>query len=318
MQEDTMKLYQPTMKQIVIIGSSNTDMVIHSDHLPKPGETVLGGNFMMNHGGKGANQAVAVARLGAPCCFIARVGCDVFGHETIEMLRTAGIDISHVYPTPGYSSGVALINVDHKGENSISVASGANAVLSPVDIDSAEQHIANASMILMQLETPIPTVVHTAQIAKRHGVKVVLNPAPVPAQPLPAELLANVDILIPNKTEAEIISGIRIESEADEIKAVRSIKAMGVGSVIITLGSKGALICDDDECDLIPAFSVSPVDTTAAGDTFCGALCVALNEGLGKHDAINFANKAAAISVTRPGAQKSIPTRSELDTYIFD
>lgn len=299
-------------RQIIVIGSSNTDMVIRTRQMPRPGETVLGGDFMMNHGGKGANQAVAAARLGGPTMFIGKVGNDMFGRQTIEMLRNSDIDVTHLGVSQKHPSGIALINVDDSGENSISVASGANADLTPADIDMAEDAISKAALIIMQLEIPVATVTHAARMAKRHGVTVILNPAPAPASPLPAELMENVDIIIPNKTEAEIISGIRITDAESELKAINAIHAMGVGTVIFTLGSAGALLCVDGECEKIPSFKVKAVDTTAAGDTFCGALCVALSEGRKLRDAVVFANKAASISVTRMGAQQSIPTREEL------
>lgn len=302
----------PKKKAIIVIGSSNTDMVIRTKKMPRPGETVLGGDFMMNHGGKGANQAVAAAKLGGNTMFIGKVGNDVFGRQTIEMLRNLGIDISHLGISETHPSGIALINVDDSGENSISVASGANADLSTADIDAAEEAIKNAALIIMQLESPLETVTHAAKVAKKHGVPVILNPAPAPAKALPEELMANVDIIIPNETEAEIISGIEITDAASELKAINKIHSMGVHTVIFTLGSDGALVCENGECDKIPSFKVKAVDTTAAGDTFCGALCVALSEGKPIKEAVRFANRAASISVTRMGAQQSIPTRCEL------
>jgi len=299
-------------KRIVVVGSSNTDMVIRTERMPRPGETVLGGSFMMNQGGKGANQAVAAAKLGGDTVFVAKVGDDIFGRQTIDLLNQAGVDTTYVGVSPRYPSGVALINVDASGENSIAVASGANADLTPADIDAAESVIAGAALVLLQLETPVETVEHAARLAKKHGVRVILNPAPAPRNPLPASLLANVDILIPNKTEAELISGIEITDEASELNAISAIHATGVKTVIFTLGSKGALICENGDCVNIPSFKVEAVDTTAAGDTFCGALCVGLSEGMQMHKAIEFANKAASITVTRMGAQQSIPTRDEV------
>lgn len=302
------------MKKIVVVGSSNTDMVIRCDRMPRPGETVLGGEFMMNHGGKGANQAVAAAKLGGDVTFIAKVGNDIFGGQTIEMLKGHGIDTRYVSVSDTEPSGVALINVDAKGENSISVASGANGVLSPTDIDAAREVINEADVLIAQLETPVETIIHAAKLAKSCGVKVVLNPAPAPTTPLPDELLENVDILIPNTTEAEIISGVAITDATSEFAAVEAISKKGVKTIIITLGSKGALICKDNTYTEVPSFKVKAVDTTAAGDTFCGAFCVALTEGASLEEAVLFGNKAASISVTRPGAQQSTPTRREVDT----
>ena len=300
-------------KKIVVVGSSNTDMVVHCPHLPKPGETVLGSDFMMNFGGKGANQAVAAAKLGGTVFFIAKLGDDVFGKQTLEMFKKVGIETTHVTMSKKFPSGVALINVDDNAENSISVAPGANADLLPEDIDNAKDIIAQASVMLVQLETPVPTILHAVKMAKSFGVTVVLNPAPAPQQPLPEELLHNVDIIIPNKTEAEIISGINITDSDSELKAINAIHKKGVSVAIITLGSKGALLCEKGDCIEIPTIKVKAVDTTAAGDTFCGAFCVALTEGKSLVDAVKFGNKAAAISVTRHGAQKSVPERHEIE-----
>ena len=263
-------------------------MVIKSARLPNPGETILGGTFLMNHGGKGANQAVAAARLGGDVTFICKIGNDIFGNETLEMFHKEKIDTTYVGITPQEPSGVALINVDKKGENCIVVASGANGTLSIDDIQHAEPAI------------------------KQDGITVILNPAPAPTQQLPDDLLANVDILIPNVTEAEIISGMHITDDESAKEAIRYISSKGIKTVIITMGAKGALAYENNEFIHIPAFKVEAVDTTAAGDTFCGGLCVALSEGKNLKDAIIFASKASSISVTRMGAQVSIPLRKEI------
>ena len=299
-------------KKIVVIGSSNTDMVVRCQRMPRPGETVLGGEFMMNPGGKGANQVVAVARLGGDAAFIGKVGDDLFGRQTREQLSGEGIDVAHLGTAAHCASGVALINVDAEGENSISVASGANAQLSPADIDAAEELIADAAIVLMQLEVPVATVTHAAKIAKKHGVMVVLNPAPAPATPLPNELLENVDIMIPNRTELELISGM--PCTASVTAAVERMGALGVPTLVITLGSAGAMICRGGESTMVPSFKVMAVDTTAAGDTFCGGLCVALSEGKNIDEAVLFGNLAASLTVTRAGAQQAIPTRAEVDS----
>lgn len=299
-------------KKIVVIGSSNTDMVVRCQRMPRPGETVLGGEFMMNPGGKGANQVVAVARLGGDAAFIGKVGDDLFGRQTREQLSGEGIDVAHLGTAAHCASGVALINVDAEGENSISVASGANAQLSPADIDAAEELIADAAIVLMQLEVPVATVTHAAKIAKKHGVMVVLNPAPAPSTPLPDELLENVDIMIPNRTELELISGM--PCTASVTAAVERMGALGVPTLVITLGSAGAMICRGGESTLVPSFKVMAVDTTAAGDTFCGGLCVALSEGKNIDEAVLFGNLAASLTVTRAGAQQAIPTRAEVDS----
>lgn len=300
-----------TKKKIVVIGSSNTDMVIKSDRLPKPGETILGGNFLMNHGGKGANQAVAAARLGGNVTFVCKIGNDIFGNETMEMFHKEKIDTTYVGITTTEPSGIALINVDKKGENCIVVASGANSTLSVEDIQKAEPAIKQASIVIMQLETPIESMTYAARMAKKDGTTVLLNPAP--AQPLPDELLANVDIIIPNVTEAEIISGMCITDDESAKEAIRHISAKGIKTVIITMGARGALAYENNEFIHIPAFKVEAVDTTAAGDTFCGGLCVALSEGKSLKEAIIFASKASSISVTRMGAQVSIPLREEIE-----
>ena len=301
-----------TQKKIVVIGSSNTDMVIKSDRLPKPGETILGGNFLMNHGGKGANQAVAAARLGGNVTFVCKIGNDIFGNQAIEMFRKEKIDTAYVGISPEEPSGIALINVDKKGENCIVVASGANGTLSVDDIQHAEPAIKQASIVIMQLETPMDSVSYAAKVAKKNGVTVILNPAPAPCAQLPDDLLANVDILIPNVTEAEIISGMHITDEESVKEVIRYISAKGIKTVIVTMGSKGALAYENNEFIHIPAFKVEAVDTTAAGDTFCGGLCVALSEGKSLREAILFASKASSISVTRMGAQVSIPLREEI------
>lgn len=301
-----------TQKKIVVIGSSNTDMVIKSDRLPKPGETILGGNFLMNHGGKGANQAVAAARLGGNVAFVCKIGNDIFGNQAMEMFRKEKIDTAYVGISPEEPSGVALINVDKKGENCIVVASGANGTLSVDDIQHAEPAIKQASIVIMQLETPMDSVFYAAKVAKKNGVTVILNPAPAPSTQLPDDLLANVDILIPNVTEAEIISGMHITDEESVRDVIRYISAKGIKTVIVTMGSKGALAYENNEFIHIPAFKVEAVDTTAAGDTFCGGLCVALSEGKSLREAILFASKASSISVTRMGAQVSIPLREEI------
>ena len=299
------------VNKIVVIGSMNTDMVITSERIPLPGETVLGGKFMMNSGGKGANQAVAAARLGGNVYFIARAGNDVFGHKAIAQYREDGINTDHIFCDNELPSGVALILVDAKGENCISVASGANAALSPENIDDARNLISECSIVLMQLETPIDTVEHAAKIAHGYGKTVILNPAP--ACRLPEGLLKNVDIIIPNETEAGLLAGIEVNNSDDARRAADIISGLGVNIVIITLGSHGALIKEGDRYEIVAARRVKAVDTTAAGDTFCGAFAVALSEGKCVREAVDFATRCAAVTVTRPGAQLSIPRRAEVE-----
>ena len=301
-----------TNKKIIVVGSCNTDMVIRVDHLPEPGETIIGHDFITNQGGKGANQAVAVKRLGGETAFIARLGTDDFGAKSLRLLTEEGIDTSFVRLTDGVSTGVALIPVDDKGENSIIVSSGANALLSPLDIEEAEPLFEKASILLMQLETPVPTLISAARLAKQFGAKVVLNPAPYPKEPLPIELLELVDIITPNETEAAGMSGVKVIDEDSALKAICEIQKQGVGNVIITAGASGAYTSIDGQLVRIPSEKVEVVDTTAAGDTFCGALCVALSKGTDMVQAIRFANKAASLSVTRLGAWMSIPYEKEI------
>lgn len=298
-------------RKIVVVGSCNTDMVINMERLPLPGETLLGGKFFMNAGGKGANQAVAAARLGGKVDFVAKVGNDPFGLRSIDQYKAEGIGTKHVVVDKEHPSGVALILVDAHGENSIAVASGANAHLLSEDIDRAKGAIEDCDILLMQLETPMPTIEHAAQMARRAGCKVILNPAP--AHSLPESLLTNLYMLIANETEAEYISGTRITDMDSVARAADIICHRGVENVVITLGSKGAFIKERDTYHQVPALKVKAVDATAAGDTFCGAVCVALAEGRSITDAVTFANRAAAVTVTRMGAQSSLPYRREVE-----
>lgn len=298
-------------KKIVIIGSCNTDMVINTERLPLPGETIIGGSFFMNAGGKGANQAVAAARLGGDVCFMAKIGNDHFGSRSIEQYRAEGIDVEHILVDEEQPSGVALIMVDAKGENCIAVASGANARLTPDDIDKAIGIFEKGEIVLMQLETPMETVEHVARIAKEKGKKVILNPAP--ALHLPDSLLDNLYMIIANETETELISGVKITDMESICRAADVISARGVDNVVITLGSKGAFIKENGAYHKVPAIKVKAVDATAAGDTFCGALCVAIAENSSILDAVEFANKCASVTVTRMGAQSSLPYRNEID-----
>lgn len=304
---------QTSRRQILVVGSSNTDMVIKAAHLPRPGETILGGTFFMNPGGKGANQAVAIARLGGPVIFICKTGSDIFGHQSQQLFEEEGINTSYVFSDSGNPSGVALITVDEKAENCIVVASGANANLLPSDLEKAEEAIERADLVLMQLEVPMETVCFVADIAWQKGKKVILNPAL--AHPLPADLLRHLYLITPNETEAEMITGVKITDESSAGEAARALSGMGVQHVIITLGSKGALIYSNGKAEMVPALKVEAVDTTAAGDVFNGALTVALSEGRSLKEAARFACKASAISVTRVGAQSSAPYRNEVDIF---
>lgn len=297
------------MRRIAVIGSTNTDMVITGRRIPVPGETVSGGHFMMNPGGKGANQAVAVARLAAKkgaCLFIAKVGDDVFGRDTAKRMKEEGI-AARLVVDANEPSGTALILVDAKGQNVISVALGANGTLSPGDIAPFKHEIEGSSVLLMQLETPLETVALAAKVAHGASVPVILNPAP--AKKLPRSLYALVDWITPNETEAEMLTGVKVTDAASATKATAVLMKRGVRHVVITMGVKGCWC--GDEGRMFPARKVRAVDCVAAGDTFNGALAVAIAEGRPVAEALAFAQKAAAISVTRPGAQSSVPYRRE-------
>lgn len=298
------------MKKIVVLGSTNTDMVVTGKKIPVPGETVSGGHFLMNPGGKGANQAVAVARLSAKkgaCVFIAKVGDDLFGRDTAARLKRDGI-APRLVVDKKEPSGTALILVDARGQNVISVALGANGTLSPRDVAPFRKDIEGAAALVMQLETPLETVACAAKVAHDAGVAVILNPAP--ARKLPKSLYPLVDWITPNETEAELLTGVKVVDAASAAKAAGVLARRGVGHVVITMGSKGAY-CGD--CRRVyPCRKVKAVDCVAAGDTFNGAFAVALAEGKSCADAIAFAQKASAISVTRPGAQSSVPYRREI------
>jgi len=301
-------------KKIVVVGSSNTDMIIKVPHVPVPGETIIGGTFSIAAGGKGANQAVAAARAGGDVTFVARVGDDMFGEQAKEGFVKDNINVDHVLSDKDAPSGVALIFVGEDGENSIAVASGANANLSASDVEAAGDAISSADILIMQLETPLDTVLKAASIASENGVKVILNPAP--AQPLSDDILKHVSILTPNESEAEILTGIKVQTEDDAAAAADALMAKGIETVIVTMGAKGAFVVTADSKELVAGFSVKAVDATAAGDTFNGALAVALAEGKALKTAVSFANAAAALSVTKLGAQPSAPTREEIDKFL--
>jgi ribokinase len=299
---------------VLVIGSSNTDLIIKAARIPKPGETILGGEFARAAGGKGANQAVAAARAGGAVTFIARVGRDANGEAALAGFTADGINVKHVIRDPTHPSGVALILVDRKGENSIAVASGANDKLSPADVREANAAFRRARVVLLQLETPLKTVMASAALAAAAGVPMVLNPAP--AQPLPLQLLKRVYVLTPNESEAELLTGVVVSNQATAARAAEKLLARGVQIVIITLGARGAFVAGKGVQQMIPGFKVDAVDATGAGDVFNGALVVALAEGRSLPEAARFASAAAAISVTRFGAQPSAPTRREIETVL--
>lgn len=301
---------------ILVVGSSNIDMVVKTSHLPGPGQTVLGGDFFMNGGGKGANQAVAAARLNpkGQVRFLTKLGSDSLGSQTREQLTKEGIDPRYILTDPAAPSGVALITVDHKGENCIVVAPGANANLSEKDIETASEAIDTAAIILVQLEIPLNTVTALVETATKHNKPVILNPAP--ARPLPDDLLGKITIITPNETEAELLTGIPVTDSETATRAAQALKARGIHTVIITLGKNGVLLHNDTATIHLPAPKVEVVDTTAAGDVFNGALAVALAAGNPLEAAARFANHAAALSTTRLGAQSSAPTKQEVETFM--
>jgi ribokinase len=315
-----------TRPKILVIGSANTDMLVRTARLPGPGETVLGGDFRIAAGGKGANQAVAAVRAGGAVTFIARVGNDVFGTEAIAGYRRDGIETKFIRAARSRSTGIALIVVDRKGENSIAVASGANADLAVEDMRRAAAMFSSADLLLVQLESPIKTIGEAIRRAARAGLPVILNPAPVPAELIPAEFYPLIDILTPNATEAGMLTGIAISGRDDLRKAAgRLLKKMSAPSpsrksrprsVLITLGAAGVFVAADGIETIVPGFKVRAVDTTAAGDVFNGALAVALAEELPLLEAVRFAAAAAAISVTRMGAQPSAPGRGEILRFL--
>lgn len=298
------------LMKILVVGSSNTDMVIKTHKFPAPGETILGGRFLMNAGGKGANQAVAAARLGGVVAFVGKIGDDIFGKQAVQQLEDEGINVDFVAVDPENPSGVAMITVDRNAENSIVVAPGSNGTLTPADFDKATTKLDESDFVLMQLEIPIPTVEYIARKAAQKQKKVILNPAP--AASLSGELLKNLYLITPNETEAELLTGIKVTDEVSALKAAASLHEKGVGAVIITMGAAGAFLSEGGNAEMIKAPKVEAVDTTAAGDTFNGALAVALAEGKTLTESIAFANKAASISVTRIGAQSSVPYRKEI------
>jgi len=301
-------------KKIVVIGSSNTDMVVRTPALPRPGETVLGGEFIMAPGGKGANQAVAAARAGGEVTFIARIGDDIFGRQSMEGLVRDGIHIEHIVEDKNSPSGVALIIVGPDGENCIAVASGSNAGLAAADVRKAKAVISSADIVLLQLESPLETVQEAAGIAAAAGVPVILNPAP--ARALSDDILRKVAYLTPNETEAEIMTGITLIKSSDLAEAAGMLLAKGMKAVLITLGANGVYVASREKQEVVPAFKVIPVDTTAAGDAFNGALAVALAERRPLFEAARMANAAAALATTKMGAQPSLPSRRDIDELL--
>ncbi len=303
-----------TSAKLAVLGSINADHILNLSHFPRPGETVIGKQYQIAFGGKGANQAVAAGRAGADIAFIACVGADDIGERIRQQLQQDRIDTAPVETVADEATGVAMIFVNGEGENNIGIYSGANAALTPACVDRHQQVIADAEALLMQLESPLESVLSAAKIARANATQVILNPAP--ATQLSDELLALIDIITPNETEAEILTGIAVKSDEDAARAAQALHDKGISTVLITLGRRGVWLSEQGQGVRIPGFSVQAIDTIAAGDTFNGAFITARLEGVAMHDAVRFAHAAAAIAVTRPGAQPSVPWRTEIDNFL--
>jgi len=299
---------------VLVAGSANIDLVVKTERFPKEGETVFGGSFGMFPGGKGANQAVACAKLGGRTFFVGKMGRDIFRDTLMASMRRNGVDLRYLSFDGDESTGIGLITLDHSGQNEIVVVSGSNMKLLPIDINRARQVFSRVNIVLLQLEVPLPTVARAAALAKSSGALVILNPAP--AKKLPASMFRAVDIITPNETEAELLTGVRVRSTESAARAGRKLLNAGVGTVIMTLGAKGAMLVSPDGVRRFPAPRVKAVDTTAAGDAFNGALAFAIASGRRFDEAIPFANSVAAFSVTRMGAQSSMPGPRELRTFL--
>ncbi|NLU16983.1 MAG: ribokinase [Serratia liquefaciens] len=300
--------------KLVVLGSINADHILNIEQFPRPGETVIGKQYKVAFGGKGANQAVAAGRSGADIAFIACVGADDIGERVRQQLASDRIDTQPIEAIADSTTGVALIFVNAEGENVIGIDAGANAAVTPDYLARYQQRIIDAEALLMQLESPLDTVIAAAQLAKQHQTQVILNPAP--ARELPDELLATVDMITPNETEAQRLTGIAVNDDNDAARAAQALHDKGIATVIITLGSRGVWLSENGNGKLVPGFKVKAVDTIAAGDTFNGALVTALLEGKTMAVAVRFAHAAAAIAVTRPGAQPSVPWREEIDAFL--
>ncbi|MGI6455726.1 MAG: ribokinase [bacterium] len=300
------------MKNIYVIGSSNTDMVVQCDHIPAPGETILGGKFVQVHGGKGANQAVSAARLGGKVTFFCRVGKDPLGLASIAAYQKEGINTAYIVEDDAEQSGVALILVDREGENCIAVAPGVNAHMKPEDIAVLEKRLQPGDVILLQLEIPMDVVEYAARVGSRKKAIIILDPAPAPQEGLPDTIYQHLDYITPNETEAEMLAGCQDSSE----HIIRELLRRGTQNVIITQSKNGCLLANSSESKSFPPYQVNAIDSTAAGDAFAGGLAVALAEGKAMADAIAWAQAAAALSVTKMGAQPSLPMREEVETFL--
>ncbi len=298
------------MPDILVIGSLNADLVVRAPHFPQPGETISGDDLQIIPGGKGANQAVAAARHGASVAMLGCVGNDSFGPLLIASLRSNNVDASHVRVDDS-ATGTAIVVVDSGGQNSIILSAGANGRLAAQDIDGLGLE---ARILLLQLEIPLETVIHAAKWGKRRGLTVILNPAP--ARDLPAELIADVDFIIPNETELERLTGARVTDAASAEQAATVLRNRGARNVIVTLGSNGALVLSRQQATHVDACKVAAVDSTAAGDAFIGGFAFALLRGVEVVEAVKYANACGAIATTRFGAQPSLPTRDEVEKFM--
>lgn len=298
---------------ISVVGSSNTDFTIKVERIPLRGETILGDNFVITSGGKGANQAIALARLGAEVVFIGKIGADSFGDRAVEELKMAGVNTRYILRDKLHHSGLALILVDRKGDNIIAVFPGSNGFLGEEDIFTAEEIIAKSEVLVLQLEIPLEAIAKAINLAYKSKVKIILNPAP--ARELSDDLLSKVDILVLNEKEVEILARMEVRDSNTIYEAAGKLLNKGVGSVVVTLGDKGAALITRETRELIPAVDVRAIDTTAAGDAFTAALAIAIVEGKDLVKSILFANRVAALTTTRMGAVDSLPTREEVDNF---
>jgi ribokinase len=300
--------------KIAVVGSLNMDLVVRAPHMPIPGETIIGSDFRTIPGGKGANQAVAAARLGAEVTMIGRVGDDDFGRAQLRNLGELDIDTTHVMVDPAAATGIALITLDASGQNSIVLAPGANMRLTKEDINAAQGAIVQSDVLVLQLESPLEVVAHAIEIAYTEGVNVILNPAP--ARPLPKETLASLDYLIPNESETALLTGVEVVDIHSAKEAAERLREEGVGTVVLTLSDRGAFLASAEESVHVPGYEVEVVDTTAAGDAFVGGFAVALAQGQNLAEAVRYANASGALAVTRLGAQPSLPTRQEVEEFM--